>query len=291
MKIERVGILGHKYNPQVAETMVSVVDVLVKRGVKVLIDRSNPYVEQLKNVELVGIDDIGQQANLVIVVGGDGTLLGSARKLAAYDVPMLGVNRGKLGFLTDIVPSEVEPSISRILDGNYYEEKRFLLDATLYRNGVEIANSQALNDVVLHPGQSVRMIEFEVFIDGHFVYSQSSDGLILATPTGSTAYSLSAGGPLLHPSLNAFVMVPMFPHGLTNRPIVVPGTSELRIVIAKHNRTYPRVTCDGQSHAATQPGDELIVKQYEKPLTLIHPTNHNFYQICRSKLGWGSRLV
>ncbi|NVK10394.1 MAG: NAD(+) kinase [Gammaproteobacteria bacterium] len=291
MHMKAVGLMGHKYNPEIASTMTDVVEVLVRRGVKVLVDRSNPYVDSLEGIVPASTKEIGEHADLVIAVGGDGTLLGCARKLASYDVPILGVNRGKLGFLTDIVPGELETSISKILDGDYYEEERFLLDATLMRDGIEIANSQALNDVVLHPGQSVRMIEFEVFIDGQFVYSQSSDGLILATPTGSTAYSLSAGGPILHPSINAFVMVPMFPHGLTNRPIVVPASSELRIVIAKHNRTYPRVTCDGQSHAATQPGDELFVRQFKQPLKLLHPKTHNFYQICRSKLGWGSRLV
>ncbi len=291
MTIRSVGILSHKYNPSVAETLHAVVDILTRNNIDISVDRSNPFVDELVDVKSVSIDDIGASADLVIVVGGDGTLLGSARKLARFDVPILGVNRGKLGFLTDIVPEEIDSAIELILAGSFYSEKRFLFDVILSRGGVEIANSQALNDVVLHPGQSVRMIEFEVFIDHQFVYSMRSDGLILSTPTGSTAYSLSAGGPILHPSLSAFVLVPMFPHGLNSRPVVVPAKSEVRIVIASTNRTYPRITCDGQTHIATQPGDELIVRQYAKPLTLIHPEHHDFFEICRNKLGWGKPLL
>jgi len=291
MLINTVGLIAHKYNPAVVETLNEIIQVLEHRGVRVLLDRSNPFVDEVKHVELMAVEELGNLSDLVVVVGGDGTLLGSARKLAKFGVPILGVNRGKLGFLADIVPGEIDRAFGPILDGEFHSEERFLFEVTLTRGGVEIAHSLALNDVVLHPGQSVTMIEFEAYIDGQFVYSMCSDGVIISTPTGSTAYNLSAGGPIMHPSLNAFVLVPMFAHGLNNRPVVVPGASDIRLVIATDNRTHPRVTCDGQTHIATQPGDELHVKQYAKPVKLIHPAHHNFYEICRSKLGWGSPLV
>jgi len=158
------------------------------------------------------------------------------------------------------------------------------------RHGEAIGQGDALNDVVLHPGKSTRMIEFEIYIDGQFVCSQKADGLILATPTGSTAYALSAGGPIMHPKLDAIVIVPMYPHTLSGRPIVVDGNSEMKIVVSKNMQIYPQVSCDGQNHFTCAPGDTLTVRKKSQKLRLIHPLDHNYYEVCRTKLGWGSRL-
>ncbi|MCV6606434.1 MAG: NAD(+) kinase, partial [Porticoccaceae bacterium] len=228
--------------------------------------------------------------DLAILVGGDGSMLSAARQMVDFDVPLLGINRGRLGFLNDIYPDEIGPRVREVLAGNYIESTRFLLETTTTRNGQPIGDGIALNDVVLHPGQSVRMMEFELYIDGHFVNSQRSDGLIVATPTGSTAYALSGGGPILNPDLDAIVLVPMNPHTLSSRPIVVPGNSEIEIRVSDLNELHPFVTCDGQNHVETEPGDVIRIRKKAKQLRLIHPSDHNFYEICRSKLGWGSRV-
>jgi NAD+ kinase len=211
--------------------------------------------------------------------------------VAADQVPVIGINRGRLGFLTDISPDDIEARVEDVLSGNYHVESRFLLEVAIRReDGLESLGC-ALNDVVLHPGQAAQMIEFELFVDDKFVYSQQSDGLIVATPTGSTAYSLSAGGPIMHPDLNAVVLVPMYPHSLNSRPIVVDGDSEIRLVVAAKGSLQPQLSCDGEVRYTASAGDEIVVSKKELALQLVHPLDHSFYQACRSKLGWGSRLV
>ena len=175
-----------------------------------------------------------------------------------------------------------------VLSGEYFLEPRFLLDVTVSRNGEVIGEGQALNDVVLNSGVSARMIEFELYIDDQFVYTQQSDGLILSTPTGSTAYSLSGGGPIMHPNLDAMVLVPMFPHTLSSRPLVIDGNSQVRIQVNELNELHPNISCDGQLNLSASPGDVVQVHKKPERLNLLHPLNHNFYAICRAKLGWGS---
>jgi len=233
---------------------------------------------------------LGETCDLVIVVGGDGCLLGAARDLARYKVPLLGVNRGRLGFLTDILPSEVEDRISEVLDGEYTTDYRFLLEAQVKRDGQLIGESSALNDVVFHSGNSVKMLEFELFVDGDFVYRQRSDGLIVSTPTGSTAYALSGGGPIMHPRLDAIVLVPMFPHKLSSRPIVIDGNSEIKIFVPPTNEFRPLLNCDGQGGVVVDPGDWIYIRKRAHPLKLLHPRNHSFYEAYRSKLGWSEIL-
>jgi len=215
--------------------------------------------------------------------------------VASDQVPVIGINRGRLGFLTDILPDELEEGITAVLDGRYSVDSRFLLDVAarpqFAKNSKDQYLGSALNDVVLHPGKAAQMIKFELYVDGKFVYSLDSDGLIVATPTGSTAYALSAGGPIMHPGLNAVVLVPMYPHSLGNRPIVVDGDSEIRIVVSPQEILEPQVSCDGQVLYTATAGDEIIVRKKDVPLKLIHPPEHTFYQACRSKLGWGSPLV
>jgi len=223
------------------------------------------------------------------VVGGDGSLLGAARSIASSHVPVLGVNRGNLGFLTDIAPDEIEQKVGEVLDGKYVVESRFLLDVVVKRGGEPIGEAMALNDCVLHPGKAARMIQFELYIEGQFVYTQKSDGLIVSTPTGSTAYALSGGGPIMHPRLDALVLVPMFPHTLSSRPIVVDGNSELKLVISEDNEMYPTVSCDGQNSINCAPGDTITIHKKPNKLKLLHPLDYDFYSTCREKLGWGAK--
>ncbi|MGD8177191.1 NAD(+) kinase [Marinimicrobium sp. ARAG 43.8] len=237
------------------------------------------------------LEDLGSYCDLVIVVGGDGSMLSGARALVNSGVPLLGVNRGRLGFLTDITPDDIEQKVAEVLAGQYVAEQRFLLDTEVRRRGQLISAGDALNDVVLHPGELIRMLEFELYVDDHFVTSQRSDGMIVSTPTGSTAYALSGGGPILHPRLDAIGLVPMNPHTLSSRPMVVPGDSHIKILVGEYNNASPQVTCDGQLHFRIHPGDEVVIRKKPKQLTLIHPLNHNFYERCRSKLGWGGHLL
>ena len=286
-----IGLIGRLGSARVVDTLRRLKRFLVDRGHTVILEDAVADLLPGHQLQVCSRQSMGDLCDLVIVVGGDGSLLGAARALCQSNVPVLGVNRGGLGFLTDIAPDELEQGVGDVLEGKYMAESRFLLDVTVYRGNEELGCISALNEVVLHPGKSARMIEFELFVDGQFVYSLKSDGMIVATPTGSTAYSLSAGGPIMHPKLDAVVLVPMYPHTLSSRPIVVAGNSEIRITISSNNEIYPQVSCDGQEHIACAPGDTLVIAKKPQKLRLIHPLEHNFYAICRSKLGWSSRLT
>jgi NAD+ kinase len=215
----------------------------------------------------------------------DGSLLHAARALVKYNIPVIGVNRGRLGFLTDIKPTEVIFKLDQVLKGEFQLERRFLLELEIRSKGEIIHDAIALNDVVLHSGKSVHMIDFELNIDGQYVYRQHSDGLIVSTPTGSTAYALSGGGPIVHPSMDAIVLVPMHPHTLSSRPIVVGGHSEIKLVIRK-NRVMPMVSADGQHSISLNVGDTVHIRKHPFKLQLLHPPGYDFYMACRTKLGW-----
>ncbi len=288
---KKIGLVGRSQQEGLDNILQELLALLADRGHQVILeDRLGELVPD-SQVRLGGRDEIGQQSDLVIVVGGDGSLLSAARTLAKYDTPVLGVNRGRLGFLTDITPDQIAREVPAVLDGNYTRENRFLLDAHVVRRGEQIARADALNDVVVNSGTSAQMIELELYIDDTFVYRQRADGLIVSTPTGSTAYSLSGGGPIMHPMLNAIVLVPMFPHALSSRPIVVDGDSEIRMDILERNRIHPPVTCDGQVNMTARPGDSVVIRKNPYQLTLLHPLGHSFYASCRDKLRWGNALV
>ena len=289
-QFRNIGIIGRMGSLRVLDTIRRLKRYLIGRHLHVILEDTIAEMLPGHNLQTSSRKLLGEVCDLVIVVGGDGSMLGAARALAQHKVPVLGINRGSLGFLTDILPEQLETQISEVLAGNYTTEQRFLLEAEVRRNGVPIGQGDALNDVVFHPGKSTRMIEFELFIDGQFVYSLKADGLIIATPTGSTAYALSAGGPIMHPRLDAIVIVPMHPHTLSSRPIVVDADSELKVVVAENMSIYPLVSCDGQNHVTCAPGDTLHIQRKPQKLSLIHPLDHNFYAVCRDKLGWGSRL-
>lgn len=287
---KNIGLIGRHGSVSVAETLRRLIRFLGARGHHVIIeDRTASGLPEHGQQE-ASRSQLGEFCDLVIVIGGDGSMLGAGRVLCRSGTPVLGINRGRLGFLTDILPDEVEEKVGEVLTGDYETEQRFLLEAEVFRGGSPVGSADALNDVVVHPGKAVQMIEFELFIDGLFVYSQRADGLIIATPTGSTAYALSGGGPIVHPALEAITLVPMFPHTLSSRPIVVDAASEIKIHIGETNEAYPHVSCDGQTQVVSKPGDILYVRRKAQRLTLIHPHGHNYYEICRSKLGWSSRL-
>jgi NAD+ kinase len=286
-EFRNIGIIGRLGSKKVVETVRRLKRYLVEEGYHVILQDRIAEVMPGHGMQVCTQKLLGEICDLVIVVGGDGSLLGAARALAKHNTPVLGINRGRLGFLTDISPDDgMEDAIQAVLDGEYIEEQRFLLDAEIKRDGVSIATTEALNDVVLHPGKSARMIAFDLYIEGQFVHHQRADGMIVSTPTGSTAYALSGGGPIMHPRLDAIVLVPMFPHTLSSRPIVVDGSSEIKLVIGESNETYPTVSCDGQKHIPCAPGDAVTIRKKPHKLKLIHPKDHNFYDVCRTKLGW-----
>lgn len=288
---KRIGLVGRPDHSGVVDSLQRLLALLATKELTVVLDDITAGLIDSSGQHVCKREELSRHCDLVIVVGGDGSMLNIAKYVAADQVPVIGINRGRLGFLTDISPDDLEARVEDVLSGKYSVESRFLLDVAIRRkDGLESLGC-ALNDVVLHPGRAAQMIEFELFVDDKFVYSQESDGLIVATPTGSTAYALSAGGPIMHPDLNAVVLVPMYPHSLNSRPIVVDGDSEIRLVVAAKGSLQPQLSCDGEVRYTASAGDEFVISKKDVALQLVHPLDHSFYQACRSKLGWGSRLV
>lgn len=284
-----IGLLCKKNSETALETLTQIARVLIEHGYQVLADSSGPDAEFPPQVKRAGLAEIGEQAELAIVIGGDGKMLGAARKLSLHNIAVIGVNRGNLGFLTDLAPDEASEKLLAVLTGNYNIEQRFLLDAKIELNGEILHRANAMNEVVLHSDQVAHMLEFEVDVDGQFVFSQRSDGLIIATPTGSTAYSLSAGGPILYPGLNAITLVPMFPHTLSSRPIVVGGDSVIQVRVAPDDQPL-HISCDGHIKLPVPTGAKISITRQKQALRLIHPTDYNYFHVLRNKLNWGSRL-
>ncbi len=284
-----IGVIGREGGgATVVDSLKRLISFLQTRELNIILSEQLTELLPGHGLRVCSRRMIGEVCDLIIVVGGDGSLLSAARVLSRFDVPVLGINRGRLGFLTDVSPEDIECKVGAVLDGQYVHEKRFLLDAEVCRGGDPIGVADALNDVVVNSGTSAKMIEFELYIEGEFVYRQRSDGLIVSTPTGSTAYSLSAGGPIMHPRLDAILLVPMFPHTLSARPIVVDGNSEIKLVIAESNAEGVPVTCDGQVNLTAQPGDTVYIRKKPHKLKLVHPRGHSFYAGCRDKLGWNT---
>ena len=285
-----IGLMGKATMPEAQESLYILYDGLRAHGYKVLLEKQSwEALTPPKSAPLCSIDEIGEQADLAVVVGGDGNMLGAARVLSQYEIGVIGVNRGNLGFLTDLDPDDVLEPLLQVLAGEYKTEFRYLLSATITSAGKQTGRNNAINEMVLHSDKVAHMIEFEVYVDDEFMFSQRSDGLIVATPTGSTAYSLSAGGPILTPHMDAMTLVPMFPHALSSRPIVIDGNSQIRIRVA-HNNDPLHVSCDGHVTMAVAPGDDIVIAKHPRQLRLIHPKSYNYYHVLRNKLKWGSRL-
>lgn len=286
-----IAIVGKPRDHKAIQTHKELYLWLSSAGYQVMIDaRLSDILHDIPSTQFASLTELGEQADLAIVVGGDGNMLGAARVLSRFDISVIGVNRGNLGFLTDLDPEDFQSTLHQVLQGNYLEEERFLLATEVHRQGIIKSRNTALNEVVLHPGQVAHMIEFEVYIDDNFAFSQRSDGLIVSTPTGSTAYSLSGGGPILSPSLNTISLVPMFPHTLSSRPLVVDGNRRIKLLVSPDNRGTQEVSCDSQVSLPVTPGDEIHIFQSPNVLRLIHPKDYSYYHVLRKKLGWSSKL-
>ena len=290
-----IGLVGRQDNTNIPDSLNALADFLLQRqSIKLVLDEEvSGFMQEhssFSEMQVVPQEDLYKHCDLVIVVGGDGSMLKVAGSLANQNLPVVGINRGLLGFLTDIRPEEIESVLGQVLDGQYKEETRFLLNVSIKRGERTEEIGSALNDVVLHPGIPAQMIEFSLFIDEEFVYQQASDGLIVATPTGSTAYSMSAGGPIMHPKLDAVVLVPMYPHSLSSRPVVIDGESEIKIIVGDRYNVMPQVSCDGSVEFTAEIGDEILVSKKAEKLRLLHPVEYNYYATCRSKLHWSERL-
>jgi len=285
--LQCVGIIGKPGDPSVKDTLLSLAGFLLARGQEVILEDVTAKTIEEEHLPSAPLSVIARRCDLAIVVGGDGTLLHAARNLAHENVPLIGVNLGRLGFLTDISPDDMAACLEQILRGEYDEEQRFLLRTTIGTKSSPGHPLTALNDVVMHKWNIARMIEFEIYVDGCFVDTQRSDGLIVSTPTGSTAYALSGGGPLLAPELNAVVIVPICPHTLSNRPIVISAESQVEIAICDGHHPHIRVTCDGQTSMPVGKNERIRICKDDHHIRLLHPRGHDHFQILRSKLGWG----
>lgn len=288
INIKTIGIIAKDDSEAVSHTVSQLVEFLRQKSCDVLFDQSAAGL--IKNSESVNRETLAQQSDLAIVVGGDGTFLSAVRSLADYGTPVLGINLGRLGFLVDISPDNMLEHLQQILDGQYVDESRFLLEAEVIRSGETVARADAFNDVVVHIRDVARMIEFETYINGQFVNFQRSDGLVISTPTGSTAYALSSGGPLLHATLDAMVLVPICPHTLSNRPLVINANSTVEIIIGDSKQTTSQVTFDGQTAFDVIAGDKIVVRKKQNIIHLIHPASYDYYDILRAKLHWSEQL-
>lgn len=284
-----IGLIGKYGDPSIAQTMSTLAGFLASRKLDVLLDDQTAQTVPGLGLPTACREDIGRRCDLAVIIGGDGTLLNAVRSLADYGIPVVGINLGRLGFLADISPSNMLEHMGEILEGRYCAEERFLLQAEIQRNGEIIQRTDAFNDAVVHKWNMPRMIEFETHVNGLFMDVQRSDGIIVSTPTGSTAYALSGGGPILMPTLNAIVLVPICPHTLSNRPVVVDGDSRIEIIVCDCKDNHAQLTCDGQSHYSLMDGDRILVRKKDKLIRLIHPANHDYFHILRAKLRWGSR--
>lgn len=300
---KHVALVGKYDSPALGDTVLALAHHLANAGCEVALERNTAQglgllVNQAKGTGRAGLESgfgvldaqgIGEQCDAAVVVGGDGTMLGMARDLAAFDVPLIGVNQGRLGFITDIPVGAAAEALSLILAGEFEEEHRSVLQGEVERDGERIFEAIAVNDVVVSRGSATGMVELRVDIDGHFMASQRSDGLIVASPTGSTAYALSAGGPIVHPSIGGWVMAPIAPHTLSNRPIVVPQSSSISIEVRGGREVS--VNFDMQSLKSLVTGDRILVRRYPKAVRFLHPKGWNFYATLRRKLHWNEGAV
>ncbi|MBS1199417.1 MAG: hypothetical protein H6R27_95 [Proteobacteria bacterium] len=283
----RIGLIGWSEDTRVADSLSALAQHLLARGLQVFIDSASGAGNLPERVARLPVRDLADQAELIVAIGGDGTMLYAAQAVIGRSVPLLGVNRGRLGFLADVSPTEMIDRFDAVLSGQYQEDVRALLSASLERPGQPPLTCHALNDVVIQKYETGRMIEFETWISGTFVNTHGGDGLVIATSTGSTAYALSCGGPIIHPHLDALVLAPISPHTLSDRPIVVGRDSAIELRLAQRSPTRAQVTFDGTVLGDLDHGGRLHVGAARQSITFLHPPGHDFFRILRSKLHWG----
>ena len=287
-EFSKIGVVSKPDDQLIRSTVQVLYQYLQDRNVEIFADEVTANLISNKAMSACNFDEIAENSQLVIVVGGDGTILHAAHSLIQNNIPLLGINLGHLGFLAEISPSEMNKQLDEILSGNYSEEKRNILQASLIRDGKEISTCIAVNDVVVHAMQMVRMIEIETRVNEQYVNRLRADGYIVATPTGSTAYALSGGGPILHPKLESIVLVPICPHTLSNRPIVVNADSTVEVLLPKQNRYTALASIDGQINMEFMPGDTLKIEKSKHTLHLIQPSNYDYFDVLREKLRWNT---
>ena len=283
-----VGILGKPSDPSIAHTLSILYRYLKEHHFDILIEPGSAQFIPAPENESCELQQFGERCDVVLAVGGDGTFLTAARAIAAFHVPLIGVNLGRLGFLVDISPNELLTKVHEILSGQYKEEQRHLLRTQVIRDQQVIHEETAVNEVVIHRWVTPSMIEIVTSINGVYLNSQRSDGLIISTPTGSTAYALSAGGPIISPSLKALVLVPLNPHMLSNRPIVIDDSAEISISFSQTKQMNALVTCDHIQIPKVLISDKIIIKKDPDPIRILHPEDHDFFHTLREKLSWSS---
>ncbi|MGB1254829.1 MAG: NAD(+) kinase [Thiolinea sp.] len=282
-----IGIFSKQDELSVGKSLKLLYQFLQDQSLRVM---ASAHPAAILGLEACSDDEITSQSDLAIVVGGDGTLLQAGRLLTPYNIPIVGINLGRVGFLVDVLPEDMVTQLNLMLSGHFIEEQRGLLQAYAWRGENLLGSGTALNDVVLHSRNEIRMIEFTTAIDGNFVIKQRADGLVVATATGSTAYALSSGGPILHPSIDANVLVPICPHTLSNRPLVVNSQSQIEISLCSQHSVDSRVSFDGHNNIELVSGDKIRIQAHPKKMRLLHPESYDYYHILRSKLHWGTQL-
>lgn len=283
----RIGIMGRYRRILPQDTVQAIINFLKPLTEVVIVEADTAKLLSIQYDNILPRAELAEAVDLILVVGGDGSLLGAAKTAITTNIPVVGVNRGTLGFLTDIHPEHFEANLLEILSGQYIKEQRMLIQAELFdANHQKMHSFIALNDVVLSLGVIPHLVEFATYIDNRFVCQQRADGLIITTPTGSTAYALSAGGSILDPELDIMALVPMFPHKLSSRPIVVAGESEIKLEIATNNDGDPTLSADGQERVTMPRGGSIVIKRLDKKLQLLHPLSYDYYETLRNKLGW-----
>jgi NAD+ kinase len=282
-----VALVGNAKDLRVAECMLTLAAHFAERGICPLVDPSVGLAFKADSVQPCPEPAFATRADLIVAIGGDGTLLYAARLVAGHAVPLLGINRGRLGFLTDVSPGSMIEDIDTVLEGNYTEDRRSLLAARLERRDAEPVHALAMNDVVVNKWETGRTMDFETSINGRFVNSHGGDGMVIATATGSTAYALSCGGPIVEPDLDVWVLAPICPHTLSDRPIVVRADSKIELRMSDRFEGRAQVTCDGTAIGDLAPGDTLYIEKAAHEITLLHPPGYDYYRLLRSKLHWG----
>jgi NAD+ kinase len=284
-QFKTVALWGRLGERSVTEPAQQVLSQLRQRGITVLASITSDPARELTDATHVDEREAAARADLVIAIGGDGTMLHAARNVAGRGVPLVGINRGRLGFLTDVSPEQLRDALDAILEGNYLAERRLTLSARVGKQ--QTGPLFALNDIVLQKGDTGRLLDFTTEVDNVYVNTHRGDGLIVATPTGSTAYALSCSGPIIQPNVDALVLVPICPHTLSDRPLVLPSSSEINVTLDNAGGSEAHVVCDGESLARMSAGDVLTVSLAKQPVTLLHPREYNYYELLRSKLNWG----
>jgi NAD+ kinase len=286
-RFKNIGIVGKPSDSRISTTLTNLLNFLQQYSLSIRIaDNSAEFISD-PAIQILPLEQLAEHCDLLIAVGGDGTFLAAARISASRGIPLIGINLGRVGFLVDISPEEMFIKLGDILAGYYHEERRYLLRTTIIRGDKIIQKEISLNEVVIHRWITPSMIKIVTYINGHFLNCQRSDGLIISTPTGSTAYALAAGGPILHPSLNALVLVPLNPHTLSNRPIVIDDSAEIEIKFAQTRQINALVTCDHLEIPEVFISDRILIKKDPTPIRILHPQGHDFFTL-RQKLHWSN---